>query len=82
MKLTKFLKDYATITQGIFSIAVYALLGYGIGYLIDKNSFWPILLLVIGMILGLITFIVFLLRLLKENKTSKEISNDGEDSKN
>ncbi len=80
MKLGSFLKDYATITQGIFSIAVYALIGYGIGYLIDKDSFWPVLLLVIGIILGLITFIVFLLKLLK-NEHRKEETNEPE-SKN
>ena len=78
--MNKFLKNYATITQGVFSIGVYALLGYGIGYLIDKQSFWPILLLVIGMILGLITFIVFLLKLLKEEaKEGKNNESKSED---
>ena len=77
--MNKFLKNYATITQGVFSIGVYALLGYGIGYLIDKDGFWPILLLVVGMILGLITFIVFLLKLMKEE--AKEKNNNGSKSK-
>ena len=79
MKLNKFFKNYALITQAVFSILVYSLLGFGIGYLIDKESFWPVVLLVVGMLLGLVFFIMTLLKLLKEDEEEKKHGQESKD---
>lgn len=72
MKLGKFAKVYSMSTQGILSMGVYAALGFFVGYAIDKNSFWPVLLAVVGMLLGLCTFISYLLYLIKEEEKEKK----------
>ena len=75
MKLSKYAKIYSLATQGIFSMGVYALVGYFIGYKINQASVWPILLAVLGMLLGLFTFISYLLYILKmEEKERKNES--------
>lgn len=68
MKLGKYTKIYAVVTQGIFSIIILLGLGYFIGYKIDKDSMWPGILAVVGAILGLISFIVLVLRIGADDK--------------
>ena len=48
--------------------------GFGIGYLIDKNSFWPPVLAAIGVLVGLCIFISYILYLSKgeDNKNGKQ----------
>ncbi|MGM9969879.1 MAG: hypothetical protein ACI35S_05730 [Anaeroplasma sp.] len=72
MKLGKYAKIYSMSTQGILSIGVYTAIGFFIGYLIDKDSFWPPLLAVFGLLLGLGTFISYLLYLIKEEEKEKK----------
>ena len=79
MRLSRFFKNYALITQAVFSILVYSLLGFGIGYLIDKDSLWPVVLLVVGMLLGLVFFIMTLLKLLKEEEEEKKHGKESKD---
>lgn len=81
MSLGKYTKIYSLSTQGIFSIGAYTVIGFFIGRWIDKDSFWPPLLAVIGLLFGLFTFISYLLHLLKEEEREKkrnEEKNDGE----
>ena len=72
MNLGKYAKIYSLSTQGILSIGVYSIIGYFIGYAINKDSYWPVLLAVIGMILGLGTFISYMLYLIKEEEKQKK----------
>ena len=60
----KFAKYYVVATQGLLTIVILLLIGYFIGVRIDANSVWP------G-VCGLVSFIITLLRLLKqEDKTN------------
>lgn len=72
MKVSKYAKIYSLSTQGILSMGVYSGLGFLIGYWIDKNSLWKVILAVVGMLLGLITFITYLLYILKEEENQKK----------
>ena len=80
MNLGKYAKIYSLSTQGIFSIGVYTIIGFLIGRWIDKNSFWPPLLAVIGLLFGLFTFISYLLYLLKEEEREKRKNEEKDDS--
>ena len=62
----RYAKVYALSTQGILNMVVYLGIGFFIGYLIDKDSFWPPVLAVVGVLCGLVTFISYLLYLQKE----------------
>ena len=84
MKLNKVATTYSLATQGIFSMVCFMALGYFIGYLIDKDSPWPAILAVVGVLIGLFTFVSNLLYLIsleeKERKKSKiEDSNEKKD---
>lgn len=76
MKSGKIAKTYSLATQGIFSMAAYLAIGFFIGYLIDKDSFWPVVLAVVGMLLGLVTFITYLLYLLKDEEKERKAKKD------
>ena len=65
MKFNSLAKTYALATQGILTMVVMLGLGYLIGYLIDKDSAWPAILAVVGVLCGLVTFISYLLYLIK-----------------
>lgn len=60
---SEFAKIYAVVTQGFISMLVIGGIGYFIGYKIDKESIWPVVLAIIGILLGLIYLIVLLLKL-------------------
>ena len=64
-KISSYAKFYSLATQGIFTMLVLLGLGYYIGYLINKDSFWPPLLAGIGVIFGVIIFVSYLLYLTK-----------------
>ena len=80
MNVGKYAKIYSLSTQGIFSIGVYTLIGFFIGRWIDKNSFWPVLLAVVGLLLGLGTFITYLLHLIKEEEKGKNKNEEENDN--
>lgn len=60
---TQLAKLYALITQGFFTIIVLIGIGFFIGYKIDKDSSWPIILAVIGALIGIVSMILMLLKL-------------------
>ncbi len=79
MNFSKYAKYYAVATQGIISIIALLLLGYFIGYKIDPSSIWSGVLASIGGICGLISFIVTLLKVLKEEEKKKSESEKSKD---
>lgn len=60
---TEFAKLYPVITQGFITILVLIGLGFFIGYKINKNSPWPIILAVVGGLIGIASMIIVLLKL-------------------
>lgn len=60
---TEFAKLYYVITQGFITILVLIGLGFFIGYKINKNSPWPIILAVVGGLIGIASMIIVLLKL-------------------
>ena len=80
MKIKKYSRIYALATQGIFSMLVYAGIGYLIGYLINKSVLLSVILAIVGVILGLITFIWYLLYLSKQDETEKKDEMENENS--
>lgn len=60
---TQLAKLYALITQGFVTIIVLIGIGIFIGYKIDKDSSWPIILAVIGALIGIVSMILMLLKL-------------------
>lgn len=65
-KYVKFAKFYTLATQGILTMVVLLLIGFFIGYKIDKDSFWPPLLACIGVLCGLVIFVSYVLYLIQE----------------
>ena len=68
MKYSKTAKAYALASQGIFTIVLLLGLGLLIGFLIDRNSFWPALLATIGALMGVIIFVMYLLYIIKDEE--------------
>ena len=60
---TEFAKLYSVITQWFITILVLIGLGFFIGYKINKNSPWPIILAVVGGLIGIASMIIILLKL-------------------
>lgn len=56
-------KLYSIITQGFITIIVLIGTGIFIGYKINKDSAWPIILAVIGALMGIVSMIIMLLKL-------------------
>lgn len=63
MKIGKYAKIYAVVTQGLISMVVLLLLGYWIGTKLWPNTVWPGVIATFGAIAGLINFIRMLLKL-------------------
>lgn len=85
MKIKKAATTYALATQGIFSMICFAVIGFVIGYAIDKTSPWPAILAVVGVLVGLFVFISNLLYLLREDEKERkkgklEVSDDEKES--
>lgn len=72
-KIGKAVKLYAVGTQGIFTMAILGVIGFIIGYNINKESLWPGILSVVGILCGLFTFITSILYLLREEEKKREL---------
>ena len=72
MKVKKYAKYYSLGTQGIFTMVILLFLGYYIGYNINKDSPWPAILAVVGVLIGLFTFVSYLLYILKCEEKEKK----------
>ena len=53
-------------------MGILTILCFVIGWFINKDSPWPIILAVVGLIFGLFSFITYLLYLLKEEEKEKK----------
>ena len=82
MKLDKAAKTYTLATQGIFSMVIFTALGFLIGWLINKESVWPVILAVLGLLIGLFSFVSYLLYLIKEDEKEKKKSQNKEPDDN
>ena len=76
MKFKKFAKYYLIATQGLATIIGLTIVGLIIGYKLDKNSFWPAVLAVVGMLAGLSSFIYYLLKY--QQKIDKDNNKEGD----
>lgn len=76
MKLGKYAKVYVLGTQGIFSMAIFSVIGFFIGYYIDKDSFWPVTLAIIGLIIGFFNLMVNLLYIAKMAEKERKKKNE------
>ena len=77
MKFGKYAKIYVLGTQGIFSMAVFSVIGFFIGYYIDKDSFWPVTLAIIGLLIGFFNLMINLLYIAKMNDKEMKKKNEG-----
>ena len=59
----KNLKVYALVTQFIFQLLILGVLGYFIGYKIDPDSVLKGVLAVIGVVIGVIAFIIQIIKM-------------------
>ncbi len=78
MKFKKFAKYYIIATQGLCSVLALTVLGLIIGYKINKNSIWPAIFSVVGMLIGLTSFIYYLLKY--QNNVEKKKKEEGDKS--
>ncbi len=76
MKAGKYAKIYVLGTQGIFSMAIFSVIGFFIGYYIDKDSFWPVVLAICGLIIGFFNLMISLLYLAKMADKERKVKND------
>ena len=53
-------------------MGILAILGFVIGWFINKDSPWPIILAIVGLLFGLFSFITYLLYLLKEEEKERK----------
>lgn len=61
-KTTRLMKLYAIVTQGFFTTIVLIALGIFIGYKINKDSPWPVILAVVGGLSGIVSLVTILLK--------------------
>jgi len=64
----KSLKVYALITQFIFQLLILGVLGYFIGYKIDPDGILKGILAVVGVLIGLIAFIIQVIKMVGVEK--------------
>ena len=64
----KNLKVYALITQFIFQLLILGVLGYFIGYKIDPDGILKGVLAVVGVLIGLIAFIIQVIKMVGVEK--------------
>lgn len=72
MKFKKATKYYVVASQGILTMAMLCVLGFYIGYKINKDSIWPVLLAFIGVMAGLFSLITSILFLLRRDDNNRE----------
>ena len=79
MKTSSYAKIYALGSQGIITMVLYGVIGFLIGYFAIGGPVWGSILAIIGVLLGLITFIGYLLYLQKDiDKEKKKNENQEE----
>ena len=61
-KASRLMKLYAVVTQGFLTTIILIAIGLFIGYKINKDSPWPIILAVIGGLSGIVSLITVLLK--------------------
>ncbi len=76
MKYGKYAKVYALGTQGIFSMAIFSVIGFFIGYFINKDSFWPVTLAICGLIIGFFNLMISLLYIAKMTDKERKAKDD------
>ena len=81
MKIGKAANTYALATQGIFSMIIFAVGGYCLGYFLINSVLWGIIFAIIGLILGLFMFVGNLMYILKkaEEEQAKEKKKNAEE---
>ena len=67
----KYARIYALATQGILTMIILAVLGYFIGMKSNKDSIFPGLFAGIGVIIGVIIFVSYMLYLINEDKKNE-----------
>lgn len=77
MKFGKFAKYYVVATQGILMIVLLTLGGMYIGHLIMDGPLLPAILGFVGMLTGLLSMIIWLLRLQREDVKKKDEEFEG-----
>lgn len=61
-KASRLMKLYAVVTQGFLTTIILIVIGLFIGYKINKDSPWPIILAVVGGLSGIVSLITVLLK--------------------
>ena len=61
-KANRLMKLYAVVTQGFITTIVLIALGFFIGYKINKDSPWPVVLAVVGGLSGIVSLITVLFK--------------------
>ncbi len=64
----KNLKVYALVTQFVFQLLILGVLGYFIGYKIDPDGILKGVLAVVGVLIGLIAFIIQVIKMVGVEK--------------
>ena len=72
MKVGKYTSTYALASQGIFSMIIFAIGGYCLGYFLIDSVLWGIILAIVGLLVGLVSFIYNLLYILKKEEEEKK----------
>lgn len=67
MKFGKFAKYYAIATQGIITIIVLSVGGLLLGLWLSNGPILPAILAFVGMIIGILSLIIWLLKLQRED---------------
>lgn len=62
-KTNDMVKIYSLFTQGIFTILILGGLGFYIGYIIDKSGILKGVLAAVGVLIGIIIFIKYMLQI-------------------
>ena len=82
MNVSKYAKTYAMASQGIFSMAILGVIGFFIGRYIDKDSIWPAVLAVVGVLFGLFTLVGNLLYILNQEEKAKKKEKENKENEN
>ncbi len=72
MKVGKYSSIYALASQGIFSMIVFAAGGFCIGYFAIDSILWSVILAIVGLLIGLVSFIYNMLYILKKEEEEKK----------
>ena len=76
MKISKYTNIYALGSQGIFTMIIFAVGGYCLGYFLIESVLWGVILAVVGLLIGLMSFIYNMLYILKKEEERKKNESD------